>query len=114
MYKEGNMHKRPKSISSLVYSPSMTLDALQYMAMNPTGSHSSVGKEYLMTEKMTHNFLHLECTPQSPLPDKVATVKSDLILALPMLIMFCESDVGYIHQLTPLDVSKTHCHILTG
>ena len=28
--------------------------------------------------------------------------------------MFCESDMGYIHQLTPLYVSKIYCHSLTG
>ena len=64
------------------------------MAMNPTGSHLSVGKEHLMTEKMTDIFLHLVCTPQPPLPDKVAAIahrvflKFVLILVLPMLIMF--------------------------
>ena len=73
-----------------------------------------------MTEKATPKFLHLVCTPQAPLPDKVAAVarrvflKFDLIFVLPMLIMFCESDMGYMHQLTPLYVSKIYCHSLTG
>ena len=90
------------------------------MAMNPTGSHSSVGKEHSVTETMTHDFLHPMCTPQAPLPDKVAALalgvflKFDLILVLPMLIMFCESDMGYMHQLNPLYVSKIYCHSLTG
>ena len=70
-----------------------------------------------MTEKATPNFLHLVCTPQAPLPDKVAAVargvflKFVLILVFPMLILFCEADMGYVHQLTP---SKIYCHSLTG
>ena len=90
------------------------------MAMNPTGSHSSVGKEHSVTETTTHDFLHPVCTPQAPLPHKVVALARgvflnfDLILVLPMLIMYCESDMGYMHQLTPLYVPKIYCHSLTG
>jgi len=91
--------------------------------MKPTESHSSVGKDGLhhsVTEKATHVLFHLVHNPQAPVADKVAAparrvfLKFDLILVLPMLIMFCESDVGYIHQLTLLYVSKIYSHSLTG
>ena len=90
------------------------------MAVNPAGSCSSVGKEHSMTEKTTRNFLYLVCTPQASLPDKVAAVahrvflKFNLILVLPVIIMFCESDMDYMHQLTSFYVPKIYCHSLTG
>ena len=114
------MHKGKKPISSLIYSlswkspPDARYAPMAPKAVDPTGSYSLVGKEYLMTEKTICNLLCLLCTPQASLPDKVTAVAHRVFLKLPVLIMFCESDMGYIHQLTPFYVPNICCHPLEG
>jgi len=93
------------------------------MSTKPTDSNSSVEKEgihYSTTGRTTRHHLHPAYNPRAPLTDEVHALarrvflKFDLILVLPMLIMFCECDTDYKRQLTLLYVSKIYCHSLTG
>jgi MFS family permease len=71
------------------------------MAMKPGDSHSSVEKEgvhHSTIGKAAHK-IHLGYPPQAPAADKdgalarKAFLKFDLILVLPMLVMFCKWDI---------------------
>lgn len=71
------------------------------MAKKSTESWTSLGKDYhSMIGKAIHN-PHLAYNPQTPVTDKGSALarrgflKFDLILVLPMLILFCKCDMDY-------------------